>query len=510
MARKKKETGGKAQFNADDNPGKPGIAHERQSRALRIVRDVDQGTLRLRDQGTEYLMQFPKETPKRYSERLNQSVLFNAFARTVDGLTGMVFRKDPEPSDAVPEAIRADLNNIDMAGRDLPTFGRDHFRDALTDGHAGILVDMQQVEDGEFASLLEERNALRPYWVSVRKGDIIRFRTRTVAGRIILTHLAFRVTTTEAVGSYGEQQVTRVREFNLVVEANEGGELQPVVRWQTWRQLKEGDHSSWTSEEEGILDGMDRIPFVATYTGRCGYLDSEPPLVDLAMENIKHWQKRSDRDNVEHVACCPIFVLIGVDEDPDALEIGPTVAVRLPQGGDAKYAEPQGQALPEGRQSLEDIERRMAILGLSQLMSETRAAETATSKRIDKSESDSKLAAAARSLQKSLGAALRLHAQWRGLNIPDDAGVAVNMDFEDLAMEPAMVRELAALVPEKLSAETLWELLQRGEILLETFSPEEERRRIDSVGEDELRRTAAALKAMRGSPEDDEEDDEAA
>lgn len=490
------DSGAKATYTDDDHPGKTGLAVERQARALRIVRDVYEGTLKMRDRGEAYLPMFPKETPKHYTSRKDTAVLFNAFRRTVGGLTGMVFRKDPQPTEVVQEALVAELENVDMAGRDLATFARDHFQDAMTDGHAGIFVDMRKVDEGEFGSLLEERKELRPYWVSICKGDIVRFRTATVGGQIILVHLAFRETTTEQVGSYGEKEVTRIREFVLTTE-----EREPVVVWRTWRQRKEGDNSTWYTETSGRLDGVTRIPFAVTYTGQCGYLESDPPLLDLAMENVKHWQKRSDRDNVEHVACCPIFVLVGVDEDPKELEIGPTVGVRVPQGGDAKYAEPQGVALQQGRESLKDIEHRMALLGLSMLMSESRSAETATSKRIDKSESDSQLAAAAKSLQAALTQALRFHVEWGGGKAEQAGEIAVNMDFENLRLEPQMVSALADLVPDKLSVETLWDALAKGEVLPDTFDPETERQRLEEGDVAGLKQLAETLRAAKAKAE---------
>jgi hypothetical protein len=45
---------------------------------------------------------------------------------------------------------------------------------------------------------------------------------------------------------------------------------------------------------------------------RCAFGDGEPPLLDLAYLNVKHWQSQSDQDNILHIARVPILALIGV------------------------------------------------------------------------------------------------------------------------------------------------------------------------------------------------------
>jgi hypothetical protein len=75
-------------------------------RAWKIVRDVCEGTLRLRDLKSEYLPMEEAEDSKDYAIRLSRAIFFNAFERTLHGLVGMVFRKEPKLAKDVPEIIR--------------------------------------------------------------------------------------------------------------------------------------------------------------------------------------------------------------------------------------------------------------------------------------------------------------------------------------------------------------------------------------------------------------------
>jgi hypothetical protein len=126
-----------------------------------------------------------------------------------------------------------------------------------------------------------------------------------------------------------------------------------------------------------------------------------------------------------------------------------------------------------------DGESRMATLGLV-MLEPTKTAETAEAKRIDKSGEDSALATTARSLVDGLEELMRFHALW--LNLGPDAGgsVDISANFEDLALDPAMVSELRAMVAEgSMSLDTLWSRLKAGRILPESFDAAKERERIE-------------------------------
>lgn len=493
---------------SEKGPSTPGLAHERQRPAVTVCRDVYGGTLHMRQRGPKYLPPFPKEEPEDYARRLNEAVLFNGFKRTVKGLVGLVFSKEITLNDDIPPQVAGYMENVDLEGRDLQEFAMEHFEDALIDGHSCIFVDLQEVPEGTVGSLAEERAAgLRPYWVEIRKDQILKVATVRVAGRRMVSLLRWIESVEVDDGRWGERTVMRVREYRLaaVTDPATGGR-RLGVQWSVYEEDTDArGKKAWRLAKSGTLGPMmDEIPLAVTYTGRTGFLESEPPMLDLALENVKHWQKRSDKDNVEHVACVPIFVTKGVPEkDVKRFSLGPTVGINLEgKDADAKYVEITGAGLDAARESLKDVEHRMAILGLSMLMSESRAAETATSKRIDKSESDAQLVIAARNLELGLWEAQRLTAKWEGL---DNGGtVEVNRDFERRLLDPQMVQALLAAVDSgRLSMETFWDALRRGEVLTEDFDEELEKGRLESGGLEAERRVAEALRQLRAMRSED-------
>lgn len=461
------------------SPATPGKAHERQQKAVEIVRDVYEGTLRMREKGTKYLPRFPKERKADYERRRKKAVLYNATRRTVEGLTGMVFRKDPQLSEDMPKEIEGHAENIDLAGRSLDVFARDYFESSLLDGHAHIFVDYQRTDDSEIRTLADEQEmGVRPYWVMLEKQDVISWRTRSVNGRPVLTQLVWQETVVEPDGEFGEEEVTRYRVYRRVAaEDEETGEERAAVEWQIWEEREEDEV---VPVEGGLMD-IPVIPLATGYTNRTGFMESDPPLLDLALENVRHYQARSDRAHVLHFASVPIPFFSGMDLED--VGWGPNHAIYTEnEEAQAKILEPSGSGLEEGRMELQDIEQRMAALGLAMLQRDTRAAETAEARRIEKSETDSALSAAARGLEGALNEALSYHALWMDREDADGGSVSVNRDFESQMLKPQMVTTLSGLVGRgQLSVETMWDILERGEVLPEDFDPDMEQNRLSGA-----------------------------
>lgn len=484
-----------------DSPATTGQAHERQQPSVTICRDVMGGTINLREKGSEYLPQFPQELDKSYNARLSQSVLFNAFARTVKCLVGMIFRNDPQPTEEVPEVMKEHLDDIDLQGRSLPVFARDAFNDAMVDGHVYILVDFPETEEGEIRTLADERDkGLRPYWISIPKQDVLSFRTRQEQGRTVLIQTCIYFRNMEEDGLYREKEVERIRVYRVVDQGIDEEAIDRHVAWELWQKneekaVKDATEDKWYMVKFGRLTRPD-IPLVAIYVNRAEFFDSEPPLLDLAIENIKHYQLRSDADNVQHIASVPIPWFSGLDEDRN-LTVGSNTGILLPVDGKAGYLEPMGHALKAGRDNIQDVEQRMAALGLAMLQRQTRQAETAQAKMIDKAESDSALAAAAVGLENGLNECLQIHADW--IDGVDKGGkVTVNKDFMAQMMDPRMVEVISKLVGiQQLSLETMWDMLVRGEVLPATFDMALELERIESASEAELAAMVALAETER-------------
>lgn len=490
----------------NNGPATAGLAHQRQAEAVRIVRDVLAGTLHLRRKKERYLPSFPKEPKDIYDARRAASVLFNATKRTLEAFAGMVFRDGHGLTlQEIHPQIEPHLDNVDLTGRDLDAFANAHFEDAQADGHACIFVDMQPPVEGAQSPLDEAGN--RPYWIALRKQDIRAFETVNIGGVTALAGLRYHEVVIRKDGEWGETEVDRIREYRLADVAEEDMEPEVRVVWRVWELDPDkefpGEEGDWALVDDGAMT-RSSIPLAVTYTSRTGYLESAPPFLDLALENIKHYQTDSDNQNLARTAKVQTLVITGESEESvKSVAVGPGNAIVLENSeASADWIGADGSSFAVFLEDLDRIERRMAKMGLSMLATDQRANMSEGSKRIDKAESDSQLAGMAKGLERGLNDALRMHAEWVGVEEPGSIGVST--DFETEPLDSATFRELRELWGERgISWETLIKSMGRGELLPAGFDLEEERQRI---AEEDGARLDAAERAVFG--EDDREGDE--
>jgi hypothetical protein len=502
----------------------------------KMMRDLWGGTRTMREAGELYLPRGAAETVKDFQDRLKRTEFFNAFRRTNSGLTGMVFRRDPELDEDVGETFAAHWENIDNAGTHGAVFARQLLSIGLRDGGAAILVDYPEV-DGTLTLAEERARNLRPYWVKVDADQIISARTTMIDGQSVLSQIVLKEVATEADGDFGEVEVTRFRVFRLVhtsiaimQEAQDAGvTLAPgemdqlakldgyAVTWELWEY--QGDPQELTVLRRGRVRNQSRIPvayFAAGEELSWGY--AYPPLEDLAHTNIAHYQVKSDHRFSMHKASVPILVMKGRDRTESEVIVGPNTGIDVSPEGDVKYVEHAGTALNATRTECQDLEAQMAAQGLSMLKRETRSAETAEAKRIDKSAEDSMLGSIARSLQDALEEAAGFHAAYIG----DTGGsIQVNMEFEALSFDATFISAVSNLqVANQISLDTLWDILAAGAVLPDTFDKAEEEKRImDAMTQavEQMRATAQAMgkvgadgKPVNNDPNKDGQDGEQA
>jgi hypothetical protein len=420
----------------------------------RLPRALMGGTRQMRREARTYLPQEPLETDGAYTSRLGRSVLFNAFRKTVQNLTGRVFSKPVTLQDDVPAPIAAMAEDIDLNGRHLNLFARDVFIDGLALGLSHILVEMPpKLPEG--STLADERKAgRRPYWCHIKAENLIGWKSEMVGGRQRLTQVRIRENYFREDGLYHTASVARVR----VLEPG---------RFEVWESGEKG----WYLVEEGETS-LSEIPLSTFYAERTGFMMARPPLEDQAEINVQHWQSSSDQRHILHVARVPLLFGSGFPDDFKVEQAGPNSMTLGPVGSDMKYVEHSGHAIESGRQDLESLEEQMQVLGMEVLMPKT-GNQTATAKAIDSTEANSQLATMAVCLGDAIEQALMFTAQFMA---GDDGGsVQVNTDFGVTMRNAEDVKALIeARKTKEISRETFWKELKRRGLLMDDFDPEVE------------------------------------
>ena len=494
----------------EDNPSVKSQAYLDQLDDWTLVNDCFAGTRAVRDKGTAYLPQNPSEFQDDYNTRLNQANFWNASKRTRDGLVGMVFRKNPvlaqpsededqrgEMADPVPPEILKHLENVDLQGSHFDVFTKEVFRDALSDGHAFILVDMPPPVPVEEPTVTKrDELGRRPYWVRINKEQVINWRAENNPdGVTVLTQVTIREQVTVPAGQFLDAEETRY----LVLRPGS---------WERWKVEEEKNKETVVTLIDSGTTSLDVIPLAPVYTNRVGFMISAPPLLDLCFENLRHYRLQSDLDTIMHVCNVPILTAIGRDDTTAKLVVGPFTAVDLPMGAELKYTEHSGPAIEAAQAELGNSKANMATLGLLLLSQRPQVAQTATESVIDDKAESSELAGMARGLEDGIETALMYHAAY--LNQKSGGSVTVNKDFAKLGLDPQKITAISTAVEKRqLSLETMWEIMQRADELPNTFDAKKEQKRLkDSEPEAEkinVERSKVALErdkaAASGNPE---------
>lgn len=466
----------------------------------RIIDDVRQGTLHMRQMGKVYLPKHPLESNKAYQNRLEATVFYNAYEHTLGGLVGMMFRQNPVLGEDVPVEIRGSdetkkdgyIENIDMQGTHFDVFVRELCADAF-DGHSFLYVDMPpKVMQGNnpsgIVTLGDEKAAgIRPYWVKYRASDALNWRTKIVNGRSVLQQITFREQSMEADGEFGEVLVTRYRvlrpgSWTLFKETRKGNGMMEI--------LPDADNPEGTTS-------LNEIPLAVIYGKKLGFLHSRPPLIDLAHLNIGHWQLMSDYRHILHYANVPVLWRSGFQPNNSVGTegIGPNRIIDVGPNGQVAWAEHHGYAIGAARTELLDLEQRMSVLGLALLARKGDVEVTATEKILDSAEQSSGLSTIARSLQDGIELALQFTARYMGK--PSGGSAEVNSDFQGLSIDPQKLTAYSNMVAQgQLSIETLWQMLEKYGELPEDFNPMTEMDRLQGVMENPQNLSASEMTDM--------------
>jgi hypothetical protein len=464
----------------EDSPAYQCASYTAQMLDWQIVNDCYRGTRAIRARGVEYLPKEPAEKPQAYRIRLSRANFWNAFRRTVMGLVGMTFRKDPEWSNDIPKEIQQHLENIDLQGTHAEVFLKQVDTAAKIDGHTFIYVDMPpKLKAG--STLADERAAgRRPYWIHYLKSQVINWQTETVNGRVRLTLAVIKECIKEPRGVFGEATIEQYRILRAGLW-NVEKQMFDEGLWEIWREIK---RDGWaTGEYEAVESGsssLSEIPLVAIYSNRTGFFESDPPLLPLALENLRHYRLQSDLDHIMHVANVPLLVAIGRSNTKEPLVVGVNNTIDVPLNGDLKYVEHHGYAIGEATKELDRSKANMAALGLAILSGKPQVQATATESVLNNEAESSELASMVRALQDGTENALGFHAQYLGL--PDGGSIQFNDDFAAQSLTWQDIQVLSVMVEKRqLSVESMWAVMERAEWVIDDFNAIVEKQRLDAM-----------------------------
>ena len=334
------------------------------------------------------------------------------------------------------------------------------------------------------ANLQEERDlGLRPYFIEIDAKDILGWRKSSDSPISPIGQVRLNEYVSQEIGEFGDEVVRQIR----------------VLEQGQWRVFRKGE-GGWYVHQSGSTS-LPVIPLAVTYSNKVGELVSKPPMLPIANLNILHGQRTADLQHALHVAALPILVLKGFDDSDNEIALSANSAILMGENSAAEYVEPVGQGTFQAQQSfITELEQQMSSLGISTLFAQKMGAETAESKRLSRTDSDSLLSIVSKDLEKCLQNAIDIAAAYVNMEAPQ---VQLDRDFDTQVLDGPQVAQYVQLwMQGAITQETLLEMLKAGEVLPNI----DVEREVELVSQEKL--ANADLFAAGGNLGADEEDEE--
>lgn len=433
----------------------------------KLCRDASTGQRAIKKCGTTYLPKLGGQKDEDYKAYLARALYFNATGRTVDGMTGLIFRKDPTIK--IPEALEVYRDDIDMAGTTLDGFAQDCVEEVLKVGRVGVLVDYPAPPESDSVLTIEEARQMgqRPYLTMYKAEAILNWRTGRYNNRTMVTGVFLEE-------AYEDEEGVKAQIRELFFDGRYGQRV--------WRQ----SDKDWVVVEERYPTkqggAIDHIPFYFCGAKEGGPDVQNPPIESLAYVNIAHYRNSADRENAVHVAGLPTPWVNGITdpENGPQLHLGSNTCLLLPPDATAGFLQCGADGVGAIKEAMTEKEGQMAALGARMLAPEKSQAEAASAHEIKRGGENSVLGAIAGAVDIVLTASLKFMAEWVGAN-PDDASLTLNKDFVPSPMDAQMLREWVATWQSRgFSYDTFIQGLVQGELLPDSANAEDEIEKMQS------------------------------
>lgn len=428
-----------------------------------------------------YIRKWARESNDVYDIRSKMATVFEGLGRVLSASVAMIFAKPVALTIPAEEAaIAAHWANLDGAGTKGDVLLKKFADLALRHGFAGLLVDHPSPPEGTVVTAANEaRLNLRPTWALYPRAALRAWDHAVIDNQTVATLYVLSETATVRTGRFAVETKQRYRILELLPMRNELTDAtQMVAVWSLVQEEVQGNGDKvFVPVAAGVFRDrsgvpFDRLPFAIGYTGRTeAPCTAEPPLRGVAYANLAHWRKATDLAFYEALCGFPQPTVIGslaVDPrtgQPQEIAFGPTVAVTVQQGGDYRMTELSGTSLAQLRLSLAEALQQMAAMGLSFLVRDTRAAETAEGKRLDAVAENATIATAAVGLEDAANYALEFHGRYLGLPKAQCPTITLNKDFTPRHLDAAEVQAVATLLDKGMPVRRALSVLVRGGVI---------------------------------------------
>lgn len=411
-----------------------------------LIRDCIDGEDKVKKAKTKYLPQpnaedESDENVERYKAYVERAVFYNVTARTLKGLVGQVFLRDPVVE--IPTLLNIVNEDANGGGVSLTQSAKKAVGYVLSQGRAGLFVDYPATEGVASRAQLESGD-IRPTINIYAPWRVINWRTKTRGAKEILSMVVLAETYISSDDGFEAKEAEQFRVLRLGQSTENTGENitegEDVYTVEIWR--KEGgkfgiSESYQPRDSSGAL--LKEIPFTFIGSENNDVEIDNPPLYDLASLNIAHYRNSADYEESSFIVGQPTPYFAGLTEEwvnkvmKGTVTLGSRGAVPLPEGGSAGLLQATGNTMPF--EAMQHKERQMVALG-AKLVEQSTVQRTATEADLEATSENSTLSSSA----KNVSAAYQWGLEWCAVFVgAPETGIKfeLNTDFDLANMTPA-------------------------------------------------------------------------
>ena len=424
------------------------------------LHDFFEGERKVKSEGQRYTPKLEGQDLKRYQEYVSFGILYNALARTRQGLKGAILRKPVDIQ--FPENLKPILDTIMKNGSSIYDVTRDICDAVLGYGRIGAMVDID-VKGQPYISLYDAANILDTEMEENKKKIILREIIEKPEPAELRRHLEL-INNTFIVTVY---------------QRDDNGELVKLAP-------TKNNPNPRIPKYKG--KPLNFIPFTFFGSSSNTPEPSRPPLLDLLNILKGHWRLTVAYQYGLHFAALPTPCFAGFNfEEGQAIALGPGAAHHSPDSAAKSwFLQTGGAGLADIEHGLDRLEKQMAIVGARLLEGQKASVEAAETIRLRSSGDTATLSDIAGNIENGLTKVLQKIGFWLGVPAKN-CRVSVNKDFVSARLTPQEITSLLQAVQAgQMSEETFIYNLQAGEILQAGRTIEQE---IEAINEDRKKKT---------------------
>lgn len=431
----------------------------------RSIRHAMIGEIEIKRHGSKYLPKPDGMDEDQFSAYLDRSVYYNMVYRTVTGLTGSIFRRDPRLMRAGPKLTKL-AKRISKDGLSLPIFAKVIAQDMLAVGRYGVLVDKAPTGDTS-----------QPYLAGYTCENILDWTTAEIDGLTEIDYVLLREFKTDRrlfvlEGATAQPNPTYGQFFNcyrvLRLTWNDEDSRYEYVQEFYERDNEDADLTETPSISKPLVFGvpMKRIPF-RFFNATTSLPEIEkPPVLDILTLNLAHFKLYAQLQHARFYTANPVYYVTGAQEE-DTYHIGPSVVWEIGAGEKAGLIEFNGSGLKSLESGLTMMENQVASLGGRLIGDSSTAGQSDNQTKLKDRNEQSLLLNVTTVINENITDLITIMSQW--LNEPaENLGFRVNQDF---LLDAAAAREFRAITMMYqagiLPIEVIYEYFLKAEVIPE-------------------------------------------